>query len=93
MRVDYRGLLRQCREGLRRDPGNAELLRQLEEHLTELGQRWYAGDVAVVDEILQLYCVERDARDALAKPAISADVDESENENDALWRLGRSVGK
>ena len=66
MRVDYRGLLRQCREGLRREPGNAEMLRQLEGHLTELGQRWYAGDIAVVDEILQLYCIESEARAALA---------------------------
>lgn len=66
MKVDYRGLLKQAQRGLHRDPGIAEMLRQLEEHLTELGQRWYSGDTAVVDELLQLYCVERDARAALA---------------------------
>jgi hypothetical protein len=65
MRVDYQGLLRQCRDGLRRDRANAEMLRQFTDHLTELGQRWYAGDVAVVDEILQLYCIEIEARKAL----------------------------
>ncbi|MBC7621233.1 MAG: hypothetical protein H7293_19990 [Candidatus Saccharibacteria bacterium] len=62
MRVDYSGLLKQSRDGLRREPGLAEMLRQLQGHLQELGQRWYAGDTAVVDEVLQLYCIESDAR-------------------------------
>ncbi|CAJ6623230.1 gp38 [Burkholderia pseudomallei] len=69
MRVDYSGLLKQARHALKlgmQDTGSAEMLRQLQNHLTELGQRWYAGDTAVVDELLQLYCVEKDARDALA---------------------------
>lgn len=66
MRVDYSGLLGQCRRALsQREPANAEMLRQLQGHLQELGQRWYAGDTAVVDEILQLYCIEREARQAL----------------------------
>jgi hypothetical protein len=62
MRVDYQGLLRQARHGLQREPVNAEMLRQLTEHLTELGTRFYAGDLAAVDEFLQLYCIARDAR-------------------------------
>lgn len=62
MRVDYSGMLRQARQGLRREPALAEMLRQLGEHMKELGSRWYEGDTAVVDEILQLYCVESDAR-------------------------------
>ncbi|CUI26467.1 hypothetical protein [Achromobacter xylosoxidans] len=66
MRVDYQGLLRQAREGLHNSPGLAEMLRQLQGHLRELGQRWYAGDTAVVDELLQLYCVESNARAALS---------------------------
>ncbi|GAB1836864.1 hypothetical protein MyNCGM121_36430 [Achromobacter xylosoxidans] len=66
MRVDYQGLLRQAREGLHDSPGLAEMLRQLQGHLRELGQRWYAGDTAVVDELLQLYCVESNARAALS---------------------------
>ena len=66
MRVDYRGLLHQARADLGRNSALAEMLRQLQEHLRELGQRWYAGDTAVVDELLQLYCVESEARAALS---------------------------
>lgn len=72
MRVDYQGLLKQARSALRHTDGGgglAEMLRQLENHLTELGQRWYAGDAGVVDEILQLYCIELDIRAAIEQPA------------------------
>jgi hypothetical protein len=66
MRVDYSGLLGQCQRALsNREPANAEMLRQLQGHLKELGQRWYAGDADVVDEFLQLYCVESEARNAI----------------------------
>ncbi|MBO1013458.1 hypothetical protein IPU70_07860 [Achromobacter sp. SD115] len=68
MTVDYTGLLGQARSALKRGenaPAMAEMVRQLAVHLTELGQRWYAGDAAVVDEFLQLYCIESDARAAL----------------------------
>lgn len=68
MRVDYSGLFKQARVALARaakEPALAEMLRQLQDHITELGTRWYAGDTAVVDELLQLYCVEKGARDAL----------------------------
>ena len=67
MHVDYSGLLSQCRRALQsREPANAEMLRQLQGHLQELGRRWYAGDTVAVDEFLQLYCIEREARAALA---------------------------
>jgi hypothetical protein len=69
MRVDYSGMLKQARAALARgikEPALAEMLRQLQDHITELGTRWYAGDASVVDELLQLYCVEKAARDALA---------------------------
>lgn len=65
MQVDYRGLLTQARAALQREPGLAEMLLQLQGHLTELGTRWYAGDTVAVDELLQLYCVENDTREAL----------------------------
>lgn len=65
MRVDYHGLLRQAQDGLRGEPGIAEMIRQLHDHLTELGRRWYTGDRRVVDEFLQLYCIESDARRTL----------------------------
>ncbi|MFZ3119192.1 MAG: hypothetical protein WA159_12815 [Variovorax sp.] len=67
-RVDYSGLLGSCQRSLnaRGDTSNAEMLRQLQGHIKELGTRWYAGDTAAVDEIPQLYCVENDAREALS---------------------------
>lgn len=70
-RVSYQGMLQHSRRELRHaDAGSlAEMLRQLENHLTELGQRWYAGDTGVVDEILQLYCIEQDLRAGLKKEA------------------------
>lgn len=67
-RVDYSGLLKQAREALEhgeKEPALADMLRQLQGHLTELGRRWYAGDALVVDELLQLYCVENEASEAL----------------------------
>jgi len=74
MKVDYRGLLGQVQREIERSaPGHAEMLRQLQGHLQELGQRWYAGDTAVVDELLQLYCVERQARADLAAQAKQGD--------------------
>jgi len=74
MKVDYLGLLNQVRSALEhgsKEPGFAELVRQFTHHFQELGQRWYAGDLTVVDELLQLYCVEPEARKAL-KAAMKA---------------------
>lgn len=65
MRVHYRGLLKQVRDGLHSESGLVEMLLQLQGHLSELGRRWYVGDRKVVDEFLQLYCIEVDARRAL----------------------------
>lgn len=65
MMVDYTGMIGQAREALKhgeRSPAIAEMLSQLARHLKELGEGWYSGDTAVVDEFLQLYCVEDDAR-------------------------------
>ena len=69
MKVDYSGLLSKASNALIRgikEPGLAELLRQLQHHMGELGSRYYVGDTAVVDELLQLYCISTDARQALA---------------------------
>jgi len=76
MRVDYSGLLQQAANALvlgGKAPGLAEMLRQLQGHMTELGLRWYASDTAVVDELCQLYCVGRDARVALTTQGASHD--------------------
>jgi len=68
MRVDYTGMLLQASNALtvgEIEPALAEMLRQLQEHMTEFGLRRYAGDTAVVDELLQLYCVAESSRKAL----------------------------
>lgn len=85
MRVDYTGLLGQCRRALRLNghSARAEMLRQLQGHLKELGKRWYAGDAAVVDELLQLYCVEAGARAAL-KASLSCAAPATEGEREAF---------
>ena len=59
LKVSYTGLLSNARAALQsaKEPGYAEMLRQLQGHIAELGERYYSGDVAVVDEFLQLYCV------------------------------------
>ncbi|MBB3806368.1 hypothetical protein FHR51_002520 [Xanthomonas arboricola] len=82
MRVDYSGLIRQTRGALTRggrDPALAEMQRQLAGHLEQLGKRWYAGDTSVVDELLQLYCIDPIARAGLKathpKPAAAKDGD------------------
>lgn len=65
-RVDYTGLLGQSQRVLKHSsPGTAEMLRQLTGHIKEMGARFYAGEVKAVDEFLQLYCVEHEARAAL----------------------------
>lgn len=73
MRVDYSGLFKQARGALARgikEPALAEMLRQFQGHMQELGQRWYAGDTAVIDELLQLYCIEQGARAQAKEGAI-----------------------
>ena len=67
MMVDYSGLIGSAQRAMLDDPGISEMLRQLSRHLEELGRRWYAGDRKVVDEFLQLYCIESEARAALVK--------------------------
>lgn len=74
MRVDYSGMLKQAGRATKAsgETLHAFMLEELQRNLQELGQRYYAGDIAVVDEFLQLYCVERDARAAIAKATGSA---------------------
>jgi hypothetical protein len=43
-------------------PAAATHLEQLLEHLHEAAQRFYAGDVAVCDELFQLYCLDEGHR-------------------------------
>ena len=71
MRVDYSGMLKQAGHATKAsgETLHAFMLEELQRNMQELGQRYYAGDLAVVDEFLQLYCVEREARSAIAKAA------------------------
>lgn len=88
LRVDYSGLLKQAQVALSRgekEPAVGEMLRQFQAHIKELGTRWYAGDTAVVDELLQLYCVEKDARTALASAPQAIEV-ESGRLTEEQWR-------
>ncbi len=62
MRVNLLGALRHGQESLQEtDQGLSFVLGELIEHLTELSKRYYAGDVSVVDEFLQLYYLDNDS--------------------------------
>ena len=52
---------------IRLNPGVRGMLKNLNDNMTELAQRYYCGDVTVVDEFLQLYCKGTDERKKLAK--------------------------
>src|SRR3546814_8190032 len=55
MRVDYQGLLKQSRDSLtREEPALAEMLRQFESHITQLGRRWYARSEEHTSELQSL---------------------------------------
>lgn len=56
-RIDAAGVLGRIRDGSRGKDLNymcGEMLR----HLEEMATRYYAGDVQIVDEFLQLYCLD-----------------------------------
>lgn len=58
MRVSAEGVLWRIRDGCDIEAHRfmaGELLR----HLEELATRYYAGDALVVDEFLQLYCLDK----------------------------------
>ncbi len=65
MTIDYQGVLGQASQKCRRDPGLKYMLRALDKNLTELGSRYYLGDISVVDEFLQLWCIEPEAREKI----------------------------
>ena len=51
--------------------GHAFVIEEFGRNLAELGDRFYSGEVAVVDEFLQLYCLDRQRREG-AQPAAPA---------------------
>lgn len=72
MKVDFRGLLDQAECSLQ-DRAHRFLLQQLKTHLAELGARFYSGDVKVVDEFLQLYCIGCEEREAATRALVAAE--------------------
>lgn len=52
-----------------RNPRNHAALKglrvNLNDNIAEMGKRYYSGDVAAVDEFMQIYCVATPQRDAL----------------------------
>lgn len=63
---DHRGLRcngsRILRENHR---GYSGMRKGMADHLAEVAQRYYSGDVSAVDEFLQLYCFGEEQRKAL----------------------------
>jgi hypothetical protein len=66
MRVSAEGVLGRIRDGsslCRGDEqadGTRYMVGEMLKHLFEVAERYYAGDMAVVDEFLQLYCLDDD---------------------------------
>lgn len=58
MRVFVRGLLGSIRDGGKVTRVDRFMLGELLKHMEELGERYYAGDLKVVDEFLTLYCCD-----------------------------------
>lgn len=57
MRVSAEGVLGRIRDG-RDVEGHRFMAGEMLRHLEELATRYYAGDALVVDEFLQLYCLD-----------------------------------
>ena len=58
MRVSATGIIRNTLGVLHKNPSLSWVLSELIKHMEELGQRFYSGDVLVVDEFLQLYALD-----------------------------------
>lgn len=58
MRVDYSGLIGRIARGCKVREDQRFMLGELEKHLEEMAKRFYSGDIKVVDEFLQLYCLD-----------------------------------
>lgn len=61
MKVDSSGILVAARAP---SAGLRFMRQEMHKHLEEMARRYYAGDVAVVDEFCQLYCLGEKERKA-----------------------------
>ena len=60
MKVSCDGLLGRIVDGRERaNKGNRYILGCMLDHLKEMADRFYSGDVTAVDEFFQLYCLDR----------------------------------
>lgn len=60
MKVDSSVIYRDIR-------GGKFMREQMHKHLTEMASRYYAGDIAAVDEFCQLYCLGEAERKKVCK--------------------------
>lgn len=58
LRVDHSGLLERLANGCKIRPDQRYMLGELDKHLVEMGKKFYEGEISIVDEFLQLYCLD-----------------------------------
>ena len=58
MRIDHSGILGRIAHGCKVRQDQRWCLGELDRHLEEMAERFYSGDIKVVDEFLQLYCLD-----------------------------------
>ena len=58
MRVDHSGILGRIAGGCKVRDDQRWCLGELDKHLEEMAERFYSGDIAAVDEFLQLWCLD-----------------------------------
>lgn len=59
MKISANGVLGRIRDKWEVDESLRYACGEMLNHLEELGQRFYAGDIKVVDEFLQLYTLDK----------------------------------
>jgi hypothetical protein len=63
MMIDYSGLLNRIAGGCKVRQDQRWMLGEFSKHLQEMSFRFYSGDIAAVDELLQLYCLDNNRPD------------------------------
>lgn len=60
MRVDHSGILGRIAGGCKVRQDQRWMCGEMDKHLMEMANRFYAGEISAVDEFLQLYCLDDD---------------------------------
>jgi len=58
MMISADGILNRIKNGARPDKAIRYSCGELYKHLKEMAERYYSGEIEVVDEFLQLYCLD-----------------------------------